>query len=141
LCFFSSRGSSEETDDINGIQKAAKRRLLYVFGIDVLNMDKIEYITRVHYKALNEPFDNIFGEHEIDYILFIKSDYCINHNKNEIKSYKYVNEKELVQILKNEEYKFTPWFKLICDKFIFKWWPHINNLENIKDDKNIQRFL
>jgi isopentenyl-diphosphate delta-isomerase len=52
-----------------------------------------------------------------------------------------VNEKELVQILKNEEYKFTTWFKLICDKFIFKWWPHNDNLENIKKDKNIQRFL
>jgi isopentenyl-diphosphate delta-isomerase len=132
LCFFTSRGSSEETDDINGNKKAAKRRLLYVFGIDVLNMDQIEFITRVHYKAFNQPFDSVFGEHEIDYILFIKGD-----NKNEIKSYKYLNEKELVQILKNEEYKFTPWFKLICDKFIFKWWPHIDNLENIKDDKNI----
>ncbi len=81
MCFFSSRGSSVELDDINGIQKAAKRRLLYEFGIDGLNIDKIEFITRVHYKASNEPFDNIFGEHEIDYILFIKGDYCIKHNK------------------------------------------------------------
>jgi isopentenyl-diphosphate delta-isomerase len=113
LCFFTSRGSSEETDDINGNKKAAKRLLLYEFGIDVLNIDKIEFITRLHYNAFNEPFDNIFGEHEIDHILFIKGDYCINHNKNEIKSYKNVNEKELVQILKNQEYKFSPWFKLI----------------------------
>jgi len=49
--FVTSTGSSEEIDDINGIKKAAKRRLLYEFGIDVLNMDKIEYITQVHYKA------------------------------------------------------------------------------------------
>ena len=128
-------------NDINGIKKAAKRRLLYEFGIDVLNIEKFEYITRVHYKALNEPFDNIFGEHEIDYILFIKGDYSINYNKNEIKSHKYVEEKELLKILKNEDYKFTPWFKLICDQFIFKWWSHLDNLENIKDIKNIQRFL
>ncbi len=49
--FVTSTGWSEEIDDINGIKKAEKRRLLYKFGIDVLNMDKIEYITQVHYKA------------------------------------------------------------------------------------------
>ena len=56
----------------NGIKNAAKRRLLYEFGINVENINDFKYITRIHYKALNEPFDNIFGEHEIDHILFIK---------------------------------------------------------------------
>ncbi len=90
MYFVTSRGSSEELDDINGIQKAAKRRLLYELGINVPIVDKIEYITRVHYKVFNQPFDNIFGEHEIDHILFIKGDYCINHTKNEIKKKKYL---------------------------------------------------
>jgi isopentenyldiphosphate isomerase len=87
LYFVTSRGSSEEIDDINGIQKAAKRTILYELGINVPIMDKIEYITLVHYKASNQQFDSLFGEHEIE------------------------------------------------------WWPHIDNLENIKDDKYIQRLL
>jgi isopentenyldiphosphate isomerase len=87
LYFVTSRGSSEEIDDINGNKKAAKRPILYELGINVPIMDKIQYITRVHYKASNQQFDSEFGEHEIE------------------------------------------------------WWPHKDNLENIKDNKSIQRFL
>ena len=136
-----STGSIEETGGIDGIKKAAKRRLLYEFGIDVLNFETFEFITRVHYKASNEPFDRIFGEHEIDYILFIKGDYSINYNKNEIKSYKYVDVEELKKLLENDKYRFTPWFKLICNKFIFNWWLYLDDLPKIRDDQTIHRFL
>ena len=131
----------EELVDILGVKKAAKRRLFYEFGIDVNNIDDFQFITRIHYKALNEPFDNIFGEHEVDHILFIKGNFNVNHNQNEIKSYKYLTSDELKEVLakNDDEWKFTPWFKMICNHFMFKWWLHLDNLDKIKDHKTIYK--
>ena len=50
------------------------------------------------YKAENVP-DRRWGEHEIDYILFIKSDVEIMANPNEVKSYRYVSMEELKDIV------------------------------------------
>lgn len=33
----------------------------------------------------------------------------------------------------------TPWFKLICDTFLFKWWEKIDALESEKDENTIHR--
>ena len=33
----------------------------------------------------------------------------------------------------------TPWFKLICNTFLFKWWANIDNIEKEKDVETIHR--
>jgi isopentenyl-diphosphate delta-isomerase len=136
----------EELDENDGIKKAAKRRLLYEFGINVESFNVFHYVTRIHYKAANVPYDGIFGEHEIDYILFLKGNYEINYNQNEIKAYKYVDYDEFKVILNDlktskSDYQLTPWFKLISNTYLFDWWCKLNNLQSITNLKNISRFL
>ena len=62
-------------------------------------IEDLHYLTRIHYKAPNVPYDGKFGEHEIDYILFLQADVDLDVNENEVKSVKYVNQEELKAIL------------------------------------------
>ena len=62
-------------------------------------LDEFKYLTRIHYKASNVPEDGKFGEHEIDYILFIQRNVDIDANDNEVKSVRYVSQSELKQFL------------------------------------------
>ena len=139
----------EITSDHNfsGIKRAAKRRLNYELGIQPskLNMDSLQYLTRIKYKASNVPEDGIFGEYEIDYILFLKGDYDLSPNHNEVKAVKYVSDYEMKEMLEEEKtptssIMLTPWFKLICDKFLFQWWSNLDDLKSFQDHKKIHVF-
>jgi isopentenyl-diphosphate delta-isomerase len=33
----------------------------------------------------------------------------------------------------------TPWFKLICNTFLFKWWNQIETIETTEQDDTIHR--
>lgn len=33
----------------------------------------------------------------------------------------------------------TPWFKLICNTFLFKWWKQLDTIESIEPDHTIHR--
>ena len=104
-------------------------------------LDEITYLTRIHYKAKS---DSIWGEHEIDYILFLQKDLPVTPNPNEVASYRYVNQEELKQLLHQAdlgEMKITPWFKLICEEFLFKWWDSLNGLSNFIDVSTIHRMI
>ena len=100
-------------------------------------IEKFDFLTRIHYKA---PSDGKWGEHEIDYILFIKADVDLNINPNEARDAKYVAADELKEMFKDESLKFTPWFKLICESMLFEWWDHLNGgLEKYKGETEIRR--
>ena len=137
---------TSENDHI-GIRRAAKRRLDYELGIHAskLRLDSLVYLTRIKYKARNVPDDGIFGEHEIDYVIFVKGDFDLQPNHNEVKAVKYVSKYELKEMLAedkmtNSSVMLTPWFKLICEKFLFKWWSNLNELDSFKDYKKIHTF-
>ncbi|TNN63544.1 Isopentenyl-diphosphate Delta-isomerase 1 [Liparis tanakae] len=101
--------------------------------------DEMTYLTRIHYKAQS---DGVWGEHEIDYILFMQKDVELSPDPNEIKSHCYVNKEELKEMLekgKRKELEITPWFSLIAETFLFKWWDDLQNLKNFIDHKNIHR--
>jgi len=57
---------------VAGVRRAAQRKLDHELGIKPAQvpLDKFEFLTRIHYKA---PSDGKWGEHEIDYILFIQA--------------------------------------------------------------------
>ncbi len=131
-----------------GVRRAARRRVNYELGIDLneLKLDSFYYLTRIHYAADNVPFDGIFGEHEIDYCLILKGDFKLNPRENEVKSTRYCSAEELKQFMREEETKkssvlFTPWFKMICEKFLFDWWANLDSIEKFKDHQNIHRFF
>jgi len=33
--------------------------------------------------------------------------------------------------------KFTPWFQLICQKFLFEWWNSLDNLDQFASEKEV----
>jgi isopentenyl-diphosphate delta-isomerase len=98
-------------------------------------------ITRIHYKAAS---DEKWGEHEIDYVLFIQKDVNVEMNPNEVKSFCFVDQTEMKDILQDAKDKkiiITPWFDLLCKAFLFKWWDNLNDLEKIKDVKTIHKMI
>ncbi|CUM54276.1 uncharacterized protein AC631_00701 [Debaryomyces fabryi] len=140
-------GSSNQNDlstAIAGAKVAAQRKLEHELGIPYGDapLADFQYLTRIHYKSPSGGDDSKWGEHEIDYILILrtKNDITINANYNEVKDYKYVSQDELKQMFKDDSLVFTPWFKLICQTFLFKWWGNLDDLHSFKDDE-IHRLL
>ncbi|XP_054447789.1 isopentenyl-diphosphate Delta-isomerase 1 isoform X1 [Pteronotus mesoamericanus] len=136
----SNPGELEENDAI-GVRRAAQRRLKAELGIPMEQVppEDIKYLTRIHYKAQS---DSIWGEHEIDYILFVRKNVTLNPDPNEIKSCSYVSKEEVVQMLKKAakgEIKITPWFQSIAETFLFTWWDNLNHLNQFADHEKIHR--
>ncbi|KAG5731579.1 Isopentenyl-diphosphate Delta-isomerase [Termitomyces sp. T112] len=107
-----------------GVKIAGSRKLEHELGIPQSQtpIDSFQYLTRIHYLA---PSDGKWGEHEIDYILFLTADVNVTPNLNEIQAYKYVDKEELQVMFKEEGHSFTPWFKLIARDFLFGWWDEL----------------
>ncbi|KAI9137048.1 NUDIX hydrolase domain-like protein [Paraphysoderma sedebokerense] len=115
-------------NNAEGAKVAARRKLGHELGIksENVDLDSLTYLTRIHYLA---PSDGTWGEHEIDYIFFLKYDHDVHFvpNANEVKDTKWVNQQELRQLFDEsarnpKQLKITPWFRLICENFLFKWW-------------------
>ncbi|KAK3650144.1 isopentenyl-diphosphate delta-isomerase idi1 [Elasticomyces elasticus] len=126
---------------VAGVKRAAQRKLDHELGIKAhqVPLDKFNFLTRIHYKA---PSDGKWGEHEIDYILFIKADVDLDSNPNEVQATKWVAEGDLKTMLKDDTLLFTPWFKLICQSMIFEWWEHLDGgLEKYMGERDIRRML
>ncbi|XP_059039664.1 isopentenyl-diphosphate Delta-isomerase 1 isoform X2 [Mustela lutreola] len=130
-----------DEDEAIGVRRAAQRRLEAELGIPMEEVppEDMSYLTRIHYKAQS---DGLWGEHEIDYILFLRKSVTVNPDPNEIKSHCYVTKEELKALLKKAacgEIKLTPWFQIIADAFLFKWWDNLNHLDQFVDHKKIHR--
>ncbi|OBZ82311.1 Isopentenyl-diphosphate Delta-isomerase [Choanephora cucurbitarum] len=125
-------------EDQLGVRTAAQRKLEHELGIkpEEVPLDKFKYLTRIHYLA---PSDGAWGEHEIDYILFMKADVHLDVNPNEIRDVKYVTPEELKAMFADPTIPMTPWFKLICNTFLFKWWSQIDTIDQIEPDHTIHR--
>ncbi|KAI0735139.1 Isopentenyldiphosphate isomerase [Earliella scabrosa] len=107
-----------------GVRVAASRKLEHELGIprSQTPVDGFQYLTRIHYLA---PSDGLWGEHEVDYILFITADVSVTPNLNEIRDHKYVSKEELKAMFEDPSNSFTPWFKLIARDFLFGWWDEL----------------
>ncbi|XP_043920620.1 isopentenyl-diphosphate Delta-isomerase 1 [Protopterus annectens] len=124
-----------------GVRRAAQRRLKAEFGIPMeqVTPNELTYLTRIHYKAQS---DGMWGEHEIDYILFVQKNVTLDPEPNEIQSHCYVTKEELKELLKKadkKEIKITPWFRLIAETFLFKWWDNLHSLKEFMDHETIHR--
>ncbi|KNC85487.1 isopentenyl-diphosphate Delta-isomerase 1 [Sphaeroforma arctica JP610] len=129
------------TKDQMGAKNAAVRKLDHELGITGVTTDQLEFLTRIQYMA---PSDGMWGEHEIDYILFAQCDVEVHANENEVRAYKYVTQDELKDLFRqsetDESVKITPWFKLICETLLYKWWDNLACLQKVKDVETIHRF-
>ncbi|CAP71325.1 uncharacterized protein PODANS_6_3020 [Podospora anserina S mat+] len=134
----SETGSNLE-DSVLGVKNAARRKLDHELGIkkEQVPLEDFHFLTRIHYKA---PSDGKWGEHEIDYILFIKANVDLNPSPNEVKDVQYVSAEKLKQLFEDPSLKFTPWFKLICNSMLFEWWANLDTgLDKYKNEQEIRR--
>ncbi|KAL9625236.1 MAG: hypothetical protein Q9160_000638 [Pyrenula sp. 1 TL-2023] len=139
---------------IAGVKRAAQRKLNHELGIkpEQVPLEDFHFLTRIHYKAAS---DGKWGEHEIDYILFIEADVDLSVSSNEVRDTKYVDAEELRAMIHEDEKTskngggksfFTPWFRLICETMLFKWWEKLSDKENggikqIQSEEQIHRML
>ncbi|KAK9067449.1 hypothetical protein SSX86_014778 [Deinandra increscens subsp. villosa] len=112
-----------------GVRNAAQRKLLDELGIlsEELPVDEFIPLGRILYKA---PSDGKWGEHELDYLLFIVRDVNMNPNPDEVSDVKYVNREQLRELVAKADageggLKLSPWFRLVVDNFLYKWWDHV----------------
>lgn len=131
-------GEREEVNAL-GIRRAAQRRLNHELGIPMhqIRPENMHYLTRIHYKDLG---DGVWGEHEIDYILFLQKDVDLNPNANEISDIRFIsreNYKKEIEALPGE---LTPWFKLILKHRLPVWWNDLSKLKLHEDLDTIYKF-
>ena len=102
-------------DGVTGAINAARRKLKQELGIDPAHVptDCFTFVARIHYKA---PSDDVWGEHEIDYILVAQPpvDVPLNVNSNEVAEARFFQMDEVTKLCdpSNEELV-SPWFRAI----------------------------
>lgn len=123
---------------VAGAKLAAQRKLYHELGIpeEDCPISAFQFLTRIHYKSASGDESSKWGEHEIDYILILraKNNILVEPSLNEVRDSRYVSISELKEMFQDENLEFTPWFKLICETFLFQWWTELNNLEQFEDD-------
>ncbi|XP_055336409.1 isopentenyl-diphosphate Delta-isomerase 1-like [Paramacrobiotus metropolitanus] len=130
----------DETE-ARGVKKAAQRKLEQELGIPLEQVpwEEFHYLTRIHYQAAS---DGKWGEHEIDYILFLQKDVDLVPNPNEVKSVRYVTPEALKNMMEEDKagkIHLTPWFRLICQSQLFEWWENLHNLRKFDEHAVIHR--
>ena len=107
---------------------------------------RFNFLTRLHYCAADVVTwgpQSPWGEHEIDYILFIRPtmigkqeggqaassppsppsppSLSISPNPEEVGEYRWVNQKQLKAMLANQDLLWSPWFRIIEREFLHTW--------------------
>ena len=104
-------------------------------------IEKIQFITRILYSA---DSNDKWAENELDYILFLKShlkNLDLEPNPEEVKAVTYIDKKELNDFIQDHgQEKFTPWFLLMSQSYLPKWWENIDDLKKYVDHENIIRY-
>jgi len=126
--------SPEQVADatVPGVKYAAVRKLYQELGIpaEQLPVDQFKFLTRLHYAAPDSVTygdDAEWGEHEIDYILFIKANVTVAPNPEEVGDFKYVTLPELkLMMAPDSGLKWSPWFRIIVDRFLDEWWADLD---------------
>ena len=135
-----------EQNGADGVIIAARRKLQQELGIppEQVPISSFTYLTRVHYQS---PCDDKWGEHEIDYVLICQPDrhVDVSPNANEVAEAKWFNKEEMAAWMKintNEKLReemVSPWFRIIHDSFLYKWWNSLNALETVAERNVIYR--
>lgn len=94
-------------------------------------------MTRIHYI---DRGDGIWGEHEIDYILFLQKDVDVKPNPGEVSEVRWIKRENFDDEIRSLNAPLTPWFELILKSGRLKlWWENLNRLKNFEDYKTIHK--
>ncbi|CAK0782733.1 hypothetical protein CVIRNUC_005928 [Coccomyxa viridis] len=130
---------------VPGAKRAAVRKLGHELGIPKgqLPMEAFKYLTRLHYCAADTDTygpNAEWGEHEIDYILFVKARVSLEPNMDEVEEARYVTEVELQQMMKPDSgLKWSPWFRIIAERFLHRWWQDLGQTIGSDDHVDLAR--
>lgn len=112
-----------------GIKHAAIRKLKHELGIDPKDIphEQIRFVSRFHYWAADTKTygsDAPWGEHEIDYVLFLKCQHepIVHANPDEVDEYRYVSIVDLKIMFEEVGLLWSPWFRGIMENGGFEWW-------------------
>lgn len=106
--------------------------------MDAIPIEKFTFLTRIHYL---DRGDGTWGEHEIDYMLFLQDDLKLEPNPNEIQTIRYVARDEIDEVLPALDGPLTPWFKIVYKHRLKLWWDNLDHVERVMDHKTIHRLL
>ncbi|XP_021510607.1 isopentenyl-diphosphate delta-isomerase 2-like [Meriones unguiculatus] len=128
-----------EEKDAVGVRKAALRCLQAELGIsqEQIFIKDIIFMSRNYHKS---PSDDIWGEHEVGYLLLVRKDLTLNPDPREVKSYCYMSQEDLQDLLERGargEEKITPWFRTIAEGFLFSWWPYLEDVSPFMEPDKI----
>ena len=141
-----------KTGTVMGVKHAAVRKLQHELGIPVAQVDatKMKFLTRLHYWAADTVTHgeaSPWGEHEIDYVLLLavdhKSQLTIQPHPDEVDNVKWVSIDELQDMLKDKSLLFSPWFRLIVQRWLLTWWKDLDaalNTSKYCDYEHIHEF-
>lgn len=121
---------------VPGVKNAAIRKLQHELGMtfDANAPPNFKFLTRLHYWAADTVTHGTttapWGEHEIDYVLFLtvpsKQNVVLIPHPDEVDAVQWVNSTELQAMLKDDSLLLSPWFRLICHKWLLPiWWKNL----------------
>ncbi|KAL0029304.1 hypothetical protein WJX79_008998 [Trebouxia sp. C0005] len=137
--------SSVASGAVMGTKRAAVRKLGHELGIPPhqLPLDRFKFLTRLHYCAADEETYGPkaeWGEHEIDYILFVKADVDVAPNSEEVDAYEYVNITQLKSMMKpTSGLLWSPWFRILANHFLENWWQDIDKTLQTNDHVDLHK--
>lgn len=126
---------------VMGAKRGAVRKLGHELGIpaEQLPIQNFKFLTRLHYSAADEHTygpQAEWGEHEIDYILFIKADVDLAPNPEEVDAVKYVSFPELTSMMQSSSgLLWSPWFRILATHFLETWWQSVD--KTIETDQHV----
>ena len=115
---------------VMGVKHAAVRKLEHELGIPkgTLDVNKFQFLTRLHYWAADTVTHGKrakWGEHEIDYVLFYVLDdkevLDLKPHPEEVDDTRFVTMDELDEMLADKKLLFSPWFRLVVQKWLKTW--------------------
>jgi len=126
---------NENSDSIEGVIAAARRKLEQELGIDgstVTGWD-FEHIGSFEYSC---RWDVDWIEHEIDHILVVRSNADPRPNPNEISEVRWIDPLELREMVEGEgnwhNQDVAPWFKMIWKHFLSPSHPLVPESRNVE---------
>jgi len=126
---------------VPGVKRAAVRKLRHELGIVASDEVKnsMRFLTRLYYCAPQPKDKNgiIWGEHEMDYILFSRGPVDITPDADEVGDFRWVTKEELQKFMNEPGTVWSPWFRIIVENFLLKWW---DDLESVFDGDKFQDF-
>ena len=111
----------ENSDPIEGVKEAARRKLDQELGIPRTITDdwKFHHIGRFEYKC---RWDSDWVEHEIDHVLIVEADCEVDFNRNEIQSVDWLDNDSLIRMMERKgrwkSQLIAPWFEAIFNNFL-----------------------